>query len=1183
MNKRFIFILAIVSLTLLCISAVSAIDLNDTSSDFDDLTSQINVTGENQMLTLQKDYKLTNTTQNHIVIDKPMTIDGDNHIIEAPDVSRVFWVKADNVVIKNLNFVNAKSTALAGGVISWWGNNGTLINCNFTNNSAASAGGAVLWRGDDGIISNCNFEGNTVKTAADVSLTDGDGYDPSQPHILTVNSEAGALYLCGNNISVDYCNFINNLADFTGGAITIHWGNNISISNSKFKNNRAGQSGGAIAWNGDYGLLNNSKFIDNSPNDLFLNANNMTLTDVYIANESLIESWYDVDYKNVKFGPFNTFDDLSLLINNTPEGGILVLDDDYKFAGGSNKGIVISKAITIDGAGHIIDGNKSSRIFNVTADNVVLKNINFVNGNAIGSYTSSSIGGGALYWNGTDGLVENCSFTNNQDYTIDYKEYEIITDGNETITILYPIPAGAKTSEGGAILWNGLNGTVRNCLFKDNHVGYANHGGAVYWRGDYGKIIDSDFYDSSAWVGAALYWEGDYGTMDSSNLFLIFPDDYRDPFKENLLYWTGNNATIENSVLIHAEILGSNITCDNNFWGDTVDRPDEIEKPGNVNYWILANLTTDKSLVSKGDEVTVSLNLNHLIDKNGRISKYDESDFTYEAKFTADDDGRVKAVYRYDQIEFEIVPLEYLDFNILAQKINETPEGGVLVLDRNYMYINGTNKGILISKPITIDGNGHTLNGNQLSRMFNITSDNVTIKNINFINGNAYGKYFSNDAGGGAIYWNGENGYIENCNFTDNHCWGIEDDPFDEEETWVDENGAVWHSIRFRPMGAKTSEGGAIVWNATNGTVFKCIFKNNSVGYANSGGAICWRGDSGKVLNSDFYNNDAWSGAAISWIGDNGTILYSKFINTGEVFGRDIMWFGNNGTIKYSFLISSNGGSPLYAYSGNVVADYNFWGDILPDTKIDKINNLNNWIVLNATCNKDYVNVGDEIVVTCDTLLFEKEGGLSNFTGLSILGNLTVTADKEGFVKLTFENGKMDVKIVPKTKIVSKDLTKYYKQSKQFKVRLYGPDGKLAISKYVQFTIGKKTYTVKTDKKGYATLNINDKPGKYTIISQFVNVKVKNKITIKTTLITKNVSKKVKKSAKFTVKVLNSNGKAFAKKVVKVKFKGKTYKIKTNKNGIATFNIPKNLKVGKYSIKTSFNGLTNSNKIIVKK
>ena len=541
--------------------------------------------------------------------------------------------------------------------------------------------------------------------------------------------------------------------------------------------------------------------------------------------------------------------------------------------------------------------------------------------------------------------------------------------------------------------------------------------------------------------------------------------------------------------------------------------------------------------------------------------------------------GDANTTYTSEQ---DVVQSNVSSFDDLSAKINETPENGILTLDCDYEYKNGSNKGIMISKSITIDGAGHTLDGKKASRMFNVTADNVTLKNINFVNGNAYGRYFSNSAGGGAIYWNGANGAVENCNFTNNFGSGIEDDPFDKEEVWIDENGIEFHTYRIRPMGAKVNEGGAIVWNATNGTVFRCIFKNNGVGYPNYGGAICWRGSLGKVLESEFYENDAWAGAAICWIGENGTILYSKFVNSGSIFGRDIMWFGENGLIKYSFLLSSEG-CPLYPYSGNVVADYNFWGDILPDTKIDKISNLHNWIVLNASYSQDFVKKGDIIVVKSNVLLLGNDGSLSEFTELDIPGNVTVTADRDGFVQLSFSKGKLEVKIVPKTKIVSKNLVKYYKQSKQFKVRVYGADGKPAVGKFVNFTIGKNTYKVRTDKSGYATLKINMKPGKYTVITKFEDVKVKNKITVKTTLITKNKSKKVKKSAKFKIKVLNSKGKAYKNQLVKVKFKGKTYKLKTNKKGIAIFKIPKKLKVGKYKIKTTYKGLTNSNRITVRK
>lgn len=827
MIKKTFFILTIFILIAVSLSSISAADVgNNVTSNLKTLAFEINSTGAGETLNLEHDYKSINSS-NQIIISKSITIDGNNHTIDTPDVSRVFLVNADNVCIKNLNFINSKTTGLAGGVISWWGNNGTLANCNFENNSASSGGGAVLWKGNGGCIENCNFINNNVSYGPAVSLTSGESFDPHQIHIQVVNSEGGALYLQGYNILVNNCNFSNNVALLNGGAICIHWYSNVTISNSRFKNNSAAYYCGAMHVDGDNATIIGCEFENNHQKDLLLNTKALIINSTFDYRSS-IEDWYNSTYVNVTFWYDNPFEDLS-------------------------------------------------------------------------------------------------------------------------------------------------------------------------------------------------------------------------------------------------------------------------------------------------------------------------------------------------------------------DRIVNTPEGGILILDRDYTYTGGPNKGILINKTITIDGNGHTINGNHTSRMFNISADNVIIKNINFINGNAYGLYFSNNAGGGSIYWNGANGYIENCNFTNNTGRGLEYDPFDKEETFIDENGTVWHTIKVRPMGAKINEGGAIVWNGTNGTVSNCIFKTNSVGYSNYGGAICWRGDSGNVLESEFYNNDAWAGAAICWIGDNGTILHSKFVNSGSIFGRDIMWFGKNGIIRYSFLISDYG-SPIYPYSGGVDADCNFWGDTLDNpNKSLKIEDLNNWVVLNASYNKNFIHKGDLIVVNCNLLLFGKDGNISNFTALNVPGNITAKADNDGFVQLTFDDGKIGIKIVPKTKIVSKDLTKYYKQSKQFKVRVYGADGKVVSGKHVKFTVGKSTVSAKTDKKGYVTFKFNKKPGKYTVYTEYGDVKVKNKIVVKTVLVTKNVSKKVKKTGKFTVKTLNSNGKAVKNKVVKIKFKGKTYKIKSNKKGIATFNLPNNLKVGKYSIKTNYNGLTNINNVIVKK
>ena len=79
-------------------------------------------------------------------------------------------------------------------------------------------------------------------------------------------------------------------------------------------------------------------------------------------------------------------------------------------------------------------------------------------------------------------------------------------------------------------------------------------------------------------------------------------------------------------------------------------------------------------------------------------------------------------------------PLKSGSFMELSQKINEIPENQELVLDRDYEYDEGSNHGIVVSKPIIIDGDGHTLDAKKSSRIFNVTADNVVLKNINFIN-----------------------------------------------------------------------------------------------------------------------------------------------------------------------------------------------------------------------------------------------------------------------------------------------------------------------------------------------------------------------------------------------------------------------------------------------------------------
>ena len=127
----------------------------------------------------------------------------------------------------------------------------------------------------------------------------------------------------------------------------------------------------------------------------------------------------------------------------------------------------------------------------------------------------------------------------------------------------------------------------------------------------------------------------------------------------------------------------------------------------------------------------------------------------------------------------------------------------------------------------------------------------------------------------------------------------------------------------------------------------------------------------------------------------------------------------------------------------------------------------------------------------------------------------------------------------------------------------------------VKFVINGKTSAVKTDSKGIAKIRITDVPKKYRLTTLFNGKTYKNTVTVKQVLTAGKIA--FKKTAKrFTLKAkLKINGKLIKGKTITFKFNGKTYKVKTNRNGIAQKtlkgNILKKLKKGKtYTVKVTY-------------
>lgn len=145
----------------------------------------------------------------------------------------------------------------------------------------------------------------------------------------------------------------------------------------------------------------------------------------------------------------------------------------------------------------------------------------------------------------------------------------------------------------------------------------------------------------------------------------------------------------------------------------------------------------------------------------------------------------------------------------------------------------------------------------------------------------------------------------------------------------------------------------------------------------------------------------------------------------------------------------------------------------------------------------------------------------------------------------------------------------YYGDKSSFKVRVFDNNGNpVSANQIVVIKLNKKTYKVKTDSKGYATLVIPNtvKPGNYALTATYAGQTIKHTVKVKQSLKLSKV--KVKKSAKkLVIKATLKGKKPIKGKKLTFKFNGKTYKAKTNKKGIAKITIKKSalkkLKVGK--------------------
>ncbi len=224
--------------------------------------------------------------------------------------------------------------------------------------------------------------------------------------------------------------------------------------------------------------------------------------------------------------------------------------------GTPNSTIVLNKkGVTISSQDDVIFDAKGGNVhFEVTGDNVLIEGITFRNFNFTGP-------GGAILWNGTHGILRNCNFINN------------------------------IAQNGGGVYWNGTSGNISTCTFNNN---YANSGGGIRWENDNGILIDSTFINNTGINGGGLYWCGENNTLKNS----IFINNNVNSSGGGVI-WFGNNGYLTSSTFINNNaIYGSavrwvgnkGILSDSTFTNNTAT--------GGSIYWTGENGTIIQSIFS---------------------------------------------------------------------------------------------------------------------------------------------------------------------------------------------------------------------------------------------------------------------------------------------------------------------------------------------------------------------------------------------------------------------------------------------------------------------------------------------------------------------------------------------------------------------------------------------------------
>ncbi|MBQ9025751.1 MAG: DUF11 domain-containing protein [Methanobrevibacter sp.] len=743
-----------------------------------------------------------------------------------------------NVEKSNFTLCSGLSNVARGGAIDVEGHYAFITDSNF-NQCSAIDGGDIYVFGNYIKITNSAFDSSTARSGGAIYLY-GWGAVIDNANITDCNASrsGGAIYVAGGGTQILESNIEDCLAKgsdskYGGGAIYVE-GPDTHIATSNFNNNRVTNNvlrGGTIYIKGERTFIEGSNF-----NNSFSGQGGVIHIEgeYTIINSSTFANSSSINHGGaISVNGHNATIEWSVFENiySKNDGGAIYVD-------GENTDILYSRFDNCTVSGNLVGG----AIYIADIGTTVAYS-NFTN--------SKAAVAGAIYIQGENTTISYCNLENNT--------------------------AGSA----GAIKVSGDDTIISNCNLINNIATFTN-GGALDIEGENASVFYSWFDNNDAkGAGGAINWVGGHG--DDSIIGCTFTNNNCNDTSNGggAIYWTAGSV-ISSGGLIEDSIFINNTASGRH--GGAIDWFRALDSVINNCLFISNHASSDGGALYTGDQGGNSHNLtiynsqfynNSAVKHGGAIANQMSDSWIYNNTFdgnTAGYSGGTILMKEGAAIN-SVIDHCYIYNSFCNQSGDNYGHGGgsIHITDRNITISNCAIINSTVNK---------TRGGAILSQGLDCSLINVTIQNVETLSGD-----------GGAIYWSGNNGYLNNVVIFNSSSNANYNTDANGGAIYLYGSNCNLNNISITTSSAnagnslKSANGGAIYVLYSNNILTNIIIddsKSTSDSFNSKGGAIYWSGSVGTLYNATISNTLAnGEGGAIYWSGnspkvENISVSYSQ-------------------------------------------------------------------------------------------------------------------------------------------------------------------------------------------------------------------------------------------------------------------------------------------------------------------